>query len=137
MGKIKFDNQDMPEVHLIAISSHVKDFRLCWAINKGLGLNMRRRRTDITSPGPERIASFSVYDHLYEETLATVSLVSNHAEDGVLLPEQRQADYFLVIDEDSALRPSEALERVRGTEFVLAAFPVKFSDIKEALKLLE
>lgn len=136
MAKIKFDNP-LPDVHLIAISSHVNDYRLCWAINRSLRIGLARRRTDIEAPGPERTAYFPVFEQLDEETMATIALVGNHAGDGVLIPDQRMADYFLVIDEDSFLRPAEALARLRDTEFVLAAFALDFSKIKGALKLLE
>lgn len=136
MGKIKFDNP-LPDVHLIAISSHVNDYRLCWAINKGLGLDLARRRKDIEAPGPERMAYFAAFDQQEEDTQAMITLVRNHAADGVLIPEQHGADYFLLIDEDSSLRPAEALARLRDTEFVLTAFPLDLAGIKDGFKLLE
>ncbi len=133
----KLDIGPLPTAELIAISSHVNDYRLCWALNRSLGLEMAKRDNDLTDQGPERMASYPVFDHYEEDTNTRVSLVANHDAEGVLIPEQRQADYFLVIDPESNLRPAELLEQIRRTEFVLAAFPLEFSNIKGAYKLLE
>jgi hypothetical protein len=55
----------------------------------------------------------------------------------VLLGEQRQADFFLVMDDDDPDQAAELLGRVRATEFVLAAFPLNFKALKGAYKLLQ
>ncbi len=133
----KLDFGPLPTAEVIAISSHVNDYRLCWALNQSLGLDLAKRDTDLIDQGPERMASYTVFDHHEEDTNTTVSLVANHDAEGVLIPDQRQADYFLVIDPESNLRPVDLLERIRRTEFVLAAFPLEFSTIKGAYKLLE
>jgi len=137
MAKLKLDIDPGPEVLLIAISSHVNDYRLCWSLNKSLGLELCRRPEDIEGQGPERTAHFSAFDHREEENQATITLVSNHAPEGVLVADQRQADYFLLVDEACSLRPDEALERVKMAEFVLTAFPLDITTIKGAYKLLE
>lgn len=137
MAKIKLDSPVLPDVHVIAISSHVNDYRLCWSINRSLGLNLERRRTDIDAQGPQGKALFPAFDSIDEETRTTVTLVGNHAPEGVLLADQHQADYFLVIDEEAPLRPEQALEGLRRTEFILAAFELDIRQLKGAYKLLE
>ena len=137
MAKLKLDGEPRPDVFLIGISSHVNDYRLCWSLNLSLGLELGRRAEDITGKGPERTAHYSAFDHAEEETQANITLISNHAPDGVLVPDQRQADYFLVVDEASSLRPDEILEQVRNAEFVLTAFPLDIINLKGGYKLLE
>lgn len=137
MAKLKLDADPAPDVFLIGISSHVNDYRLCWSLNLSLGLNLGRRNASIVGQGPEHTAQFVAFDHDEAETQARISLVSNHAPEGVLLPEHRHADYFLVVDEACSLRPEAALDGVRRADFVLAAFPMEFMDIKGAYKLLE
>ena len=60
MTKFKLDMDPDPEVTLIGISSHVNDYRLCWALNRALGINLTRRKSDITDPGPEQLATAAV-----------------------------------------------------------------------------
>ena len=40
MVKLKLDLDPDPEVFLIAISSHVNDYRLCWSLNRKLGISL-------------------------------------------------------------------------------------------------
>ena len=137
MAKLKLDSDPDPDVHLIAISSHVNDYRLCWSLNNSLGIVMERRRRDMEGQGPEQQAYFSAFDHTEEPTQANFTLVSNHAPEGVLLIDQRQADYFLVVDRESLMRPLDLLDRVRQADFVLAAFNLDIRNLKGAYKLLQ
>lgn len=137
MTKHKLQNVLQPEVHLIAISSHVNDYRLCWALNNSLGIAMARRRNDIVDHGDGRTVHFPVFDHFDEEAQAGITLVSNRAPGGVLVAQRQQADFFLVLDEECPLGPAEVLDRVKRAEFVLTAFPLAVDAVKDGYKLLE
>jgi hypothetical protein len=136
VAKFKLDIDPDPQVTLIGISSHVNDYRLCWALNKHLGLALARRRADIADEGPERMAYYAAFDHT-DQTEAHWTLVHNHCGDGVLLKEHRQADYFLVVDEAAGIPTEVLLERLRATEFVLTAFPLDLRALRGAHKLLQ
>lgn len=137
MAKLKLDIVQSPEVHLIAISSHVNDYRLCWALNNSIGIAMARRRKDITDHGDGRTVHFPVFDHFDEEAQAGITLVSNRAPGGVLVALRQQADFFLVVDQECPLGPAEVLDRVKRAEYVLAAFPLAVDAVKDGYKLLE
>jgi len=137
MAKLKLDLDPDPEVFLIAISSHVNDYRLCWSLNRQLGISLRKRDNDIEEPGPEHMAHYTAFDHTEEDTQAQYSLVSNHAPEGVLVTDQRQADFFLVVDTATHTPPTQVLEQVRGAEFVLTAFPLDPRELRGAHKLLQ
>lgn len=126
-----------PEVTLIGISCHVNDYRLCWALNRALGINLTRREKDITDQGPEALASYSAFDHVDDESQAHYTLVNNHSGDGVLLKEHKQADFFLVVDESAPISPDEIIDHVRKTEFVLMAYPLDARKERGAHKLLQ
>ena len=136
VAKHKLDMEPDPEVTLIGISSHVNDYRLCWALNRTLGINLTRRAEDITDPGPEQMASYAAFDHTDPDTDANWTLVHNHSGDGILLKEQKQADFFLVVDESVPISPDELLEQVRGAEFVLTAFTLDARHVRGVHKLL-
>ena len=137
MTKYKLDMEPDPEVTLIGISCHVHDYRLCWALNRALGINLTRREKDITDPGPEKLASYSAFDHTDEEHEARWTLVHNHSADGILLKEHKQADYFLVVDESAPITAHELIDRVRRAEFVLTAFALDARTERGAHKLLK
>ncbi len=137
MAKLKLDIEPVPDVHIIAISSHVNDYRLCWSLNNTLGIAMERRRRDMEGQGPEQRAYFSAFDHTDDAGQANITLVSNHAPEGVLLLDQRQADFFLLIDGESSMRPEFVVDQLRQAEFVLAAFPLDIQSLKGAYKLLQ
>jgi hypothetical protein len=137
MVKLKLDMDPDPEVTIIGISSHVKDYRLCWSLNRSMGLSFARRREDIVDGSPARPAHFPVFDHMDPDHDARLTLVSNHGADGILLKEHKQADYFLVADNELADTMPDLLDRVRRAEFVLTAFTLDFEHLREGHKLLQ
>lgn len=136
MAKLKLDLEPDPDVTVIGISCHERDYRLCWSINRAFDLELARRATDLADEGTGRTASYAAYDHVDEPTQARYTLIANHSGDGVLLKEQRHADYFLVVDNELMERTPDLLDRVRSTEFVLTAFPVPFAQLRAGHKLL-
>ncbi|HPF90402.1 MAG TPA: IPExxxVDY family protein [Flavobacteriales bacterium] len=136
MAKLKLSLEPDPDVIIIGISSHVNDYRLCWSINRSVGLELTRRRTDIADDANGIRALYSAYDHVDERSLARYTLVNNHSGDGILLREHRQADYFLVVDNELAQQHPDLLERVRHAEFVLTAYPLSYDQLKAGHKLL-
>ena len=136
MAKLKLDLDPVPDITVFGISSHVNDHRLCWSINQNVDLELTRRRADITDVSNGIAASYSVYDHVEETSLARITLVNNHCGDGILLKEQRQADFFLVVDNEIAECRPDLLDRVRAAEFVLTAFTIPYDQLRSGHKLL-
>jgi hypothetical protein len=136
MAKLKLEMDLDPEVTIIGISSHVHDHRLCWSLNRALGLRMGRSDHDIEDTVAGRRTSYAVFAHVDTELEGRYLLVTNHGTDGILLKAQRQADFFLVVDDHLAEREPDLLDRVRRAEFVLTAFPLPFARIRAGHKLL-
>ena len=133
MARHRLDLEPELDLIVIGISSHVNDYRLCWALNKHLNVALSRRGSDITNGAG---GAFTVYDHTYEESGARLSLISNRSEGRLLLKDQKQADFFLVMDEAGPLRAEELLERVRNMDLVLAVFNIDPKRIRSAPELL-
>lgn len=131
--KLRLDLEPDPEVNVIGISSHVHDYRLCWSINRSIGIALSRRAQEIRD---EDNAAYAAFDHEDAETHARFTLVNNRGGSGLLVKEQRSADYFLVVDECAPIDPEQLLQRVRSAEFVLAAFSVSFDQLRAGHKLL-
>lgn len=83
---------------LIAVTSSLKDYRICFLINKYLNFNFVKTddlEVDIY-PGAEPVL-FSLYRYSWETTETDFFFIGNKGSDGYLVPEIKSADYFLMI----------------------------------------
>ncbi|HEX8023910.1 IPExxxVDY family protein [Mucilaginibacter sp.] len=83
---------------LIAVTSSLKDYRVCFLINKYLNFNFSKTddlEVDIY-PGAEPVL-FSLYRYSWETTETDFFFIGNKGSDGYLVPEIKSADYFLMI----------------------------------------
>jgi hypothetical protein len=83
---------------LIAITTSLKDYRICYLINKSLNFNFVRSNdlsVDIYQ-GAEPVL-FSLFHYQWETTETDFYFIGNKGSDGYLVPEIRSADYFIMI----------------------------------------
>ncbi|TWR28309.1 IPExxxVDY family protein [Mucilaginibacter achroorhodeus] len=83
---------------LIAITTSLKDYRICYYINKCLNFNFTRvddLKLDSGNYGNEML--FSFYNYSWENTETDFYFIGNKGTEGYLVPEMREADYFLMI----------------------------------------
>jgi hypothetical protein len=85
------------DFNLIAISANCRDYRLCWFINKYLGLNFYREKDDlpIFNEQGERYEIAS-YRHTIEELESNLYLLPNNNVSGYLAPEIKEIDFFIL-----------------------------------------
>ena len=130
------DEAAAPDVTVIGISRHVPDYRLCWSLNKTLGLELERRREDIVERVRGKELHYPVFQQSGEEGIISWALVCNTCGKRRLVPDQKEADLFLVIDQETAEREGDLLPRVRSAEFVLLAFAIEMASLRNGHKLL-
>jgi len=84
---------------LIAITSSLKDYRLCYFINKVTELKLSKVEDhEIWMPAPVGRISFSRYADFSVTSDTEYYLLANRGtEGGMLVPEMRHSDYFLLI----------------------------------------
>ncbi|AMR34408.1 hypothetical protein A0256_02830 [Mucilaginibacter sp. PAMC 26640] len=83
---------------LIAVTTSLKDYRICYLINKCLNFNFTRQNDlelDIGPAGTEVL--FSMFLYSWEATETDFIFVANKGSEGYLVPEMRRADYFMLI----------------------------------------
>jgi len=83
---------------LIAVTTSLKDYRICYLINKFLNFNFIKipdLPVDIY-PGTTPVL-FSRYHYNWETTETDFYFIANKGSEGYLIPEMRKADYFLLI----------------------------------------
>lgn len=124
---ISFDN--IFDFKLIGISSNEKDYRLCWAINQALGI-------DLTRTSNEGIASrthlidFPFFEYTDEENGLIYRFLANRFENKILMKELKSIDYLFIIQgEDVTLHPITT--KLTGIEFVFLATEIEIAQLKE------
>lgn len=87
------------DFRLIGISSHLRDYRISWALNKALGIELKKEKDyEIELKKQEDAQFFSHYSYMCEETQRNYHLFANKCPTGLLLPDLKHADYFLMLD---------------------------------------
>ena len=123
---------------LIAVTTSLKDYRVCYLINKALSFNLIKNpdlEVDIHhGAGP---VLFSIYHYNWEATETDFYFIANKGSDGYLIPEMRKADYFLLIknyiDENDLDNLVSALNKIPE---IVAAVKIDPKKIKSRENLL-
>lgn len=124
---------------LIAVTSTQKDYRICYLINKYLDFNFVRMddlEVNIYQH-PSLPVAFSMYQYYWEASETSFYFIANRGSDGLLIPEMREADYFLMIknyiDEEDLNNIINGLNRIPE---IVAAIKIDPKRIKSRENLL-
>ncbi|MGB4774675.1 MAG: IPExxxVDY family protein [Daejeonella sp.] len=83
---------------LVAITATLKDYKLCFKINKQLGTNFNRiNELELVFNTDESLFYFSRYYYKNIQTETEYYILSNKGTEGFLVPEMKEADFFLLI----------------------------------------
>lgn len=97
-----------------AINSHVKDYNLCWHINKVFDIELKKKYNTIIE------GSFFACEFGFQKII----LVKNMLKKGHLLSEKKNIDFFIIT--------TPALKDVEKTEFI-----TKLNEIPKILLIFE
>lgn len=135
MNKLKLDIEYDYDFELIGISSHEKDYRICWALNKALNIELQQQE-DLQIK-IKSVSNYSWYLFENEEHYQEYCLVANRGNQAVLIPEQKQVDYFLMIR--GVIREKEKeviLQNIKQIGMVLTAFMIDPNSLKSKQNLI-
>ena len=123
---------------LIGISSHEKDYRICWALNQKLGLELTKTDAlEIKDKKQEEASSFSLFVCERPDEFMEYLIIANRSEKGLLIPEQKQMDYFFVIKgEVEEEQIEELVNKIKEINFVLTAVRIDPSVLKSKQNLI-
>ena len=123
---------------LIAVTTSLKDYRVCYLINKYLNFNFTKSddlAVDIY-PGAAPVY-FSLYLYNWESSETDFFFIANKGTDGYLIPEMKKADYFIMIknyiDDNDLDNLISALNRIPE---IVAAVKIDPKKIKSRENLL-
>lgn len=136
--KYSLDEEYDFDFELLGISCHEKDYRLCWALNHALNISLAKEENDIEViiKKNNRCSLHSMFTYFDEELETEYRLIANRSTLGVLIPEKAQADYLLMITENSECTIDEIRSKVNEIPFVLTSFVVDVESLKSKENLI-
>jgi len=126
------------DFNLIGISSHYHDYRLCWAINKSLDFKMERAENEIIiqERSSRQLLAFPAFYFICPESDVMFELIANRNAEGFLIPEMRQADFFLKFDDFYSDSIPELIQKLRTISMVNMAFQVEPESLRSKYNLI-
>ena len=123
---------------IIAISSHENDYRLSWAINKYLGANFIKADNLVVFNEKFKIEQeFSLFVFEDDDNFLKYHLVANKCENGYLIPELSNMDFFIQIYGDINNEYKERLlEKLKKINIITGAFIIDPSLLKSGKRLI-
>ncbi len=130
MTRYKLELEPEEEFQIIAICCHEKDYRLCWKLNKACRLDLER-----VEPGELNPEVNSLYCYYADEDQTSYTLIANRNDEGWLMPEHKQVDYFFTLCDPQQKPINEVVEKIRSIKNVLAVYEMEMKDHKSREKL--
>lgn len=119
------------DMTVLAINSHVKGYNLCWHINKKLCSNFVNTEIFIG----EKRESFSAFEVEHENK--KITLVNNKSKKGVLMPEKKNVDFFIMVEpEMKNTAKEEFISKLREISKILLIFEVDLEKEQEAHRFI-
>mgnify|MGYP001173250113 FL=1 len=95
MKSLTLDYLEEVDFVVLAINSHAKGYKLCWAINNKLNLNFVKN--NFHKPEEARVVEFARFTSKNTDIDTQYDLLRNYSKNGYLLTKYRNIDYFLKI----------------------------------------
>ena len=155
--KIEYDYDFL----LIGISSHDKDYRLCWALNKMFEIDLTKTESlEIKSKKQSTPSFFSLFKYENEDEFKEYFVIANlsenklfsskdntlfgkgvketqSTENGILIPEHKQMNYFFVLrGEVEDAEADEIIKKIKELDQVLTAVRIDVSELKSKTNLV-
>lgn len=148
MARLTLSAEEDYSFHLLGISSHAKDYRLCWAVNSVLGIELEKQEMDSPLPGTTKkqlslleetpvAQTITIYTFYDQETYIDYTLINNYNPAGYMAPEQKSANFFLKITGDLAdERKADLMLALKEIDLVLAVFDIDVKKLKSKQNFL-
>jgi len=122
--KLKISSDQSFNYTTIGIACHMKDYRFTFFLNEQLGFRFKRMEDLVFGSGDDTRA-YSFYYYENKEERKNYYLVSNYHEEGRLVPSEKGADFFLVVDDvlPSGMK-KKIVSSIQKVRQVLAAYEV-------------
>jgi hypothetical protein len=128
--KIKLTSGSSYDYTTIGIACHMKDYRFTFFLNDQLGFHFKRM-DDFISGEEKDARTYSFYIYINPEDRRNYYLVSNYHEEGRLIPSEKGADFFLIVNDIlPASRKKEMIAKIQKVPQALAAYEIPAGKVK-------
>jgi hypothetical protein len=123
---------------LVGISSHEKSHRVAWGLNSSLEIDLAKTEPySLALKKGDPVSEFTQYTWDHPDFEANYTLLSNKGTHGLLVPEQHQADYFLLAQGPfTAEDEQHMISGMRGVPFILMAYRIDPQVLKSKQNLI-
>ncbi len=114
---------------VLAINSHSKAYKFCWALNKFMNLNF-----EITEGG-HKINENLIFTRYRakKNNGQIVNLLVNRSKEGYIIPSKKSVNYFLIIDKYDFFEQKESIiSKLRKIKDVLLVFKLDLKKEKNS-----
>jgi len=129
--RLQIDNEN--DAYVLAISCHQKSIKLAWEINRALNCQLAAK--DQLTDNIYFINEIDGQDYfkwVEPDERYTLHLISNSGSKSLLIPSQKQFDYFFVVTGLYAeLNFEEGVKKIKNIDSVLTAFAITLPPIKK------
>lgn len=136
MSKFTLNIEEDYEFSLIGISCHAKDYKLCFEFNKLLEVDFIRTE-DLDIDSKKTQGNYSLYEYIDEDNFMDYYLISNRSSKGVLIPEHKVIDYFLLLkgatNDDIT---DDIIQKISTLQIVLTAYKIDIDTLKSKQNLI-
>jgi hypothetical protein len=136
MSKFTLNIEEDYEFSLIGISCHAKDYKLCFEFNKLLEVDFVRTE-DLDIDSKKTQGNYSLYEYIDEDNFMDYYLISNRSSKGVLIPEHKAIDYFLLLkgatNNDIT---DDMIQKISTLQIVLTAYKIDVDTLKSKQNLI-
>ena len=138
MNTFKLDIEYDYEFLLVGISCHEKDYRLSWSINNKLGFEFKKSEDlEIKEKRKKEPAHYSLYLYEQKEEHREFYIIANRSKNNFLIPEQKQADYFIMVTGTISQQEKELfIKSLKEIDMVLVVFEIDPNQLKSKEYLL-
>jgi len=129
--KIKLSPGSSYDYTTIGIACHMRDYRFAYFINEQLGFHFRRI-DDLVSGEENSARNYSFFIYENQDDRRNYYLVSNYHEEGRLIPSEKGADFFLIVNDLlSSGNKKQIINKIQKISQVLAAYEIPAGKIKD------
>jgi hypothetical protein len=122
--KLKLTSGNSYDYTTIGVACHMKDYRFTFFLNEQLGFQFKRM-DDLKLGEEEDSRGYSFYLYNIPEERRNYYLVSNFHEEGRLIPSEKGADFFLIIDiVIPAIQKKKLIDKIQKIPQILAAYDI-------------
>jgi hypothetical protein len=128
--KMKLTSGSSYDYTTIGIACHMKDYRFAFYVNAQLGFRFKRM-DDLVSGDEKESHTYSFYIYTNPEDRRDYYLVSNYHEEGRLIPSEKGADFFLIVNDVlPANLKKEIISKIQKVPQALAAYEIPAGKVK-------